>query len=238
MTTAPWVSDTIAKEWTSALGDSSLKESDVHLITVSGTPLQGRPKAYTFTAGRLEADDPRDGVLHGRTLTEANRAENVHKVRVVIFDGYRDETDAERAVIAGKLRHELRHAEHRVSEQWSLIWDLELLYFDCAEFVTGEDSGGWLEELCPTEVDCNAVAARYLRTFHPESVSAVLDGDDGKLALIADPPVPIAELPGNLLSAILALLDQAKHGSADLDPVELGQLKVEATSIWRASRSV
>lgn len=238
MTTAPWVSETIADEWASALRDSSLAESDVHLITVSGTPRQGQPKAFTFTAGRLKADDPQDGILQGGTLAEANRAANLHKVRVVIFDGNRDQTDAERAVIAGKLRHELRHAEHRVSGQWSLIWDLELLYFDCAEFVTGEDSGGCLEELCPTEVDCNAVAARYLRAVHPESVPAVLDGDDAKLALITDPPVPIADLPGSLLSAIFALLDRSDHGSADLDPVELRQLKVKAASIWQASRSV
>jgi hypothetical protein len=153
----------------------------------------------------LKEEIPEEAILSGEALREANSPAFLDKVRVAIFTGYPEDRPADLAILAGKLRHELRHVEHRLSPVWTELFELEYLTYEvAARRAEGQTNERVFYAQMPTEVDANAAAARFLRRRHPLAIDGVLRTEDAILARSTTPPGAIEDLPEKCVDYLFA----------------------------------
>jgi hypothetical protein len=86
---------------------------------------------------------------------------------VAIFTGYPEDQPVDLAILGVKLRHELRHVEHRLSPVGAGLFGLEFLTYEvAARKAKGQADGAVFYTQIPTEFDANAAAPRLLRRRH------------------------------------------------------------------------
>jgi hypothetical protein len=206
-------SEAMVGQWRLALADAGVHEDQVHLIAVPGLPGPKAPKAITYVAGaELKEEIPEEAILSGTALREANSPAYIDKVRVAAtFTGYPEDQPVDLAILAGKLRHEVRHVEHRLSPVWTELFELEYLTYEVsARRAEGQPNERMFYTQMPTEVDANAAAARFLRRRHPLAVDGVLGTEDAVLASSATPPGTIEDLPEKCVDYLFAFREIAE----------------------------
>jgi hypothetical protein len=232
-------SEAMVGQWRAALADAGLTEDQVHLIVVPGLPGPRTPKAITYVAGvEIREDLPEEAILSGEALREANSPACIDKVRVAIFAGYPEDEPVDLAIMAGKLRHELRHVEHRLSPVAAELYELEFLTFEVAERkARGLADGAVLYTQIPTELDANAAAARFLRRQHPLAVDGVLRTKDAVLARSTTPPEAIEDLPERCVAYLFAFRGTAEAldlGDGQGHEGRLIAISASAIARWRS----
>lgn len=198
------------KPWDLAVQASGLSHNEVHLLPVPGAAVSGYNQAANYPAGRTLIDDPED-LLHGDMLAEANHPDNINKHRVAIYEDVDRDNPVAVAILAGKLRHELRHAEQRVACGEGLQ---ELV--DLAEDIIRWKAGGLpssavLYQLKPTELDANAASAMLLNALFPTQVQAVLESQDVALARSNTPPGDLLDLPAKTVAFMFLFREVAEE---------------------------
>jgi hypothetical protein len=242
MTVSKIVSEAAATEWRSAMTHAGLSEEEVHLLAVPGLPGPRAPKAAAYPAGRVLGEESRDdGVIQGQALIEANSERHIGKHRVAFYAGFPESSPVDRAVLGGKLRHELRHVEQRMAPGWGTLFDLEDLALEIGRLKAGGLAGGGeFYNLIPTEIDANAAAAEFLRQEHPEFITQVLGGDDGALARSNTPPGDLGDLPAKLV-AFMFIFHEIAEDSSSFPNIPFGrrlaQISDAAARQWRALSS-
>lgn len=129
--------------------------------------------------------------------------------RVAVFADVDWDDPEQEAVLAGFLRHEVRHAE-----QWDELGQDFFDLYDLAELVCqwkvgGLPRGGILYGLIPAEMDANAAAAKLLRERRPEAINAVLSSDYNALARSNTDPGALSDLPTKMIAFLYLLREVA-----------------------------
>jgi hypothetical protein len=166
MTVSPTTGPFMEEIWDNVVRASGFDGSQVHLLPVPGAAAGGHNQAACYPPGDFLVDDP-DDIIRGDMLAEANLDEHLHKHRIAIYEDVDEDDDVAMAVLAGKLRHELRHAEQREAcgaELFSLD--------DLAGMLISWKAGGLprsnvLYHLKPIEMDANAASASVPRGSLP-----------------------------------------------------------------------
>jgi hypothetical protein len=128
-------------------------------------------------------------MICGRALDEANSPDVINRQRIAVCADFDEDDPLELAILGAKLRHELRHAEQRLSAYAAELFSLVELADQVARVkVGGLQGGASIYNLMPTEVDANAAAAGFLRAHHGAVVADVLRGDDAAPARSNTPP--------------------------------------------------
>jgi hypothetical protein len=237
MTISPDASSSLGVVWGSVVRDAGVGDDAVHLLVLPGEPAPGMPKAASYPAGRILADEPED-IIRGAALVEANEPEIVPKQRIAVYAAFDEADPFEVAIVAAKLRHELRHGEQRLSRRGDEIFALDEFAEQIIQWKVGGLPGGTnLYNLKPVEADANAAAAMYLRDHHADQVGRILDGDDAALARSNTAPGDLDDLPAKTVAFIFQYREIAE------DPARGGVLGFEqrlasvsplAASYWRA----
>jgi hypothetical protein len=209
MSASPETESSMLAAWEAAVSDSELQPSDVHLLPVPGAAVSGFNKAACYPPG-IELVDEEYDLLHGSMLAEANMPEHIDRFRVAIYEDVDPDDPVAIAIMAGTLRHELRHAEQRAA-CGDALFDLDEL----AEQLVGWKIGGLpraaaLYHLKPIELDANAASAVFLRTYYPSHVASVLESDDSVLARSNTPPGPLVELAAKTVAFMFCLREVAE----------------------------
>jgi hypothetical protein len=112
-------------------------------------------------------------------------------------------------VLAGLLRHEIRHAEQfdELGPSFFELYDLALLV--CRWKVGGLPKGGILYGLIPAEMDANTAAALFLRERRPDALQAVLNSEHNALARSNTDPGPLVDLPTKMVAFLYLLREVA-----------------------------
>jgi hypothetical protein len=240
MTVSPDVPPVLVEQWRSAVADAGLDENQVHLLALSGRPAPGKPKAASYPAGHHLSDDPED-IIRGPALLEANQPEILVKQRIATYIEF-DQTDSlELAIAAAKLRHELRHAEQRLSPRGDELFALDELADQIVKWKVGGLPGGvYLYNAKPTEIDANAAAAAYLRKAHTLEVPGILKSKDGVLARSKTPPEALDDLPAKTVAFIFQFReiaeDPARRGAMTFEE-RLASISDSAARCWRSLTS-
>jgi hypothetical protein len=144
------------------------------------------------------------------------------------------------SVLAGLLRHEIRHAE-----QYDTLGQVFFDVYDLAELVCqwkvgGLPRGGVLYGLIPAEMDANAAAAKFLRERRPEAIDAVLNSDHNVLARSNTDPGPLTDLPTKMVAFLYLLRevadDPARSRGVTFDD-RLRRVSERAARTWEALRA-
>lgn len=237
MTVSPEVSPVVATQWQLGLAEAGIGEADAHLLAVDGRAPDDEPKAACYPAGRVLVDEPGD-MLRGPALEEANSSTVINKQRIAVYADFDEDDPLELAMLGGKLRHELRHAEQRLHPVGPELFSLAELADEIARVkVGGLPKGALLYNLMPIELDANAAAARFLRTHHGALVADILRGDDAVLARSNTPPEAIADLPAKTVAFMFIFREIAEdptHFANISFEHRLGRISVEAASCWQA----
>jgi hypothetical protein len=161
----------------------------------------------------------------------------INKQRIAVYAEFDEADPLELAILGAKLRHELRHAEQRLSASAGELFSLAELADQVARVKVGGLKGGAsLYNLMPTEVDANAAAAGFLRAHHGAVVADVLRGDDAALARSNTPPEEIADLPAKTVAFIFIFREIAEdpaHFPNMTFDVRLEQISPAAAACWR-----
>jgi hypothetical protein len=156
---------------------------------------------------------------------------------VAIFADVDWDDPEQEAVLAGFLRHEIRHAE-----QWDELGQDFFDLYDLAELVCqwkvgGLPGGGILYGLIPAEMDANAAAAKFLRERRPEAINMVLNSDCNALARSNTDPGPLTDLPTKMI-AFLYLLREVADDPTRSQGITFGQrlrrVSERAARTWTA----
>lgn len=237
MTISPEVTPAVATQWQLALAEAGIGEADVHLLTVDGRAPADEPKAASYPAGRVLVEEPGD-MICGPGLEEANSPEVINKQRIAVYAEFNETDPLELAILGGKLRHELRHAEQRLHPCGPELFSLVELADEIARVrVGGLPNGARIYNLMPIELDANAAAARFLRAHHGALVAEILRGDDAALARSNTPPGAIADLPAKTVAFMFIFREIAEdpaHFANISFNRRLGQISAEAASRWQA----
>jgi hypothetical protein len=230
------IGSALAGQWSLALADAGLVEEDAYLLSLPGRPARDEPKAASYPAGvklREEADD----IIRGPALEEANSSMAIETQRVAIYGAFDEADPVQLAIHGATLRHELRHAEQRLSPAAAELFELDELAGNLLTWKTGGmTGGGLLYNLKPTEIDANDAAALFLRNHHPLQVEAILTGEDGSLARSHTPPAPLEGLVVKTVAFMFLFREIAE------DPVRskalpfekrLETISVRAAERWR-----
>lgn len=136
------------------------------LIPVPGAPRPNGRKAAFYKPGFVN-EDP-DDILGPQQLDAANAADARNLLRVAAFTDIDWSDPLEEAILAGLLRHEVRHAEQfdALGHQFFDLYEIALLVGSWK--VAGMPRGGILYGLIPAEMDANAAAAKFLRERRPQ----------------------------------------------------------------------
>jgi hypothetical protein len=135
------------------LAHAGVEEDRFLLISIPGRPLPDGRHAAFYHPGSID-EDPND-ILHGPQLAEANSPSVLDRHRVAAFAEIDWNDPLQEAVLAGLLRHEVRHAE-QFDEFGRDFFDLyDLAELICQWKVGGLPRGGVLYGLIPAETDAN-----------------------------------------------------------------------------------
>jgi|GEM_PF-5125976 len=237
MTISPAITPAVAAQWRLALAEAEIGETDAHLLSVAGQAPPNEPKAAYYPAGRSLVDEPGD-IIRGPALEEANSVAVINKQRIAIYADF-DETDPlDLAIVGGKLRHELRHAEQRLSACGPELFNLVELADEIARVkVGGLPGGASIYNLMPVEVDANAAAAGFLRAHHGTVVAEILRGNDAALARSNTPPGDIADLPAKTVAFMFVFREIAENPAQFANITferRLEHISSAAAARWRA----
>jgi hypothetical protein len=226
-------------EWRAALADSGLAEEQVYLLSLEGRLPDGRPKAAIYPAGRtLHEDDPED-IIFGGAVAEANEPGVIWKQRIAIFTGFDARDPLEVALVAAVLRHELRHAEQRLSRGGRELFALDELADETLNQKMADREGDRaLYHFKPTEMDADDAAATFLGLRHPDQVAPMLESFDSPLARSKTPPGPIADLSAKTVAFLFQLKELAEDLARGRDGTaieeRLRQISDAAAEQWLA----
>jgi hypothetical protein len=196
--------------WEEAVQASALDRSQVHLLPVPVTAAFHEQTAVCYPPD-VELGDEVPRLLGGAMLVEANSPEHKHKYRIAIEVDAGDEDPVSLAIFAGKLRHELRHAEQQIVCGAQLG---QLSAFACklVEWkVGGLPESGTLYNLMPDELDANAASAVFLREHYLPQVAGVLGSDHAVLALSKTAPGRLTHLSAKTVCFIFELREVAEE---------------------------
>jgi hypothetical protein len=199
----------LQRAWDEALQSSLLDGSQVHVFPVPVAAAFHEQTAICY-APDIELVDEAPHLLCGATLIEANSPEHKHKHRIAIEVNIDDDDPLATAIVAGKLRHELRHVEQRLvcGEQQG---QLGALAHQLVEWkVGGLPESGTLYNLMPEELDANAASATFLRERFLPQVEALLHSDHAVLALSRTAPGRLVHLPAKTVCFIFELREVAE----------------------------
>jgi hypothetical protein len=176
-------------------------------------------------------------MIRGAALEEANSAEVINKQRIAVYAEFDEADPLEVAILGAKLRHELRHAEQRLSACAAELFSLAELADEIARVkVGGLPGGATIYNLMPIEVDASAAAAGFLRAHHGAVVADVLRGDDAALARSNTPPEDLADLPAKTVAFMFIFReiaeDPANFANMPFD-VRLEHISAAAAACWR-----
>lgn len=212
MAVSPDTEPFIEREWDAAVAASGADPDNLYLLPVSGTPVANMPEAVTYWPGlRSEEDD----FLLGEKLAEANSPGVRERHRIAIFEDVDEGDPLAVAILAGKLRHELRHAE-----QWEacgeVLFELDALLDSVVLWKVGGLTGGALYyTVKPIEMDANAAAAVFLRNRWGQLVDDVLRDPDGSaLAKSNTAPGALENLPAKTVAFLFCLREAADEWAA------------------------
>ena len=192
--------------WDLVLARAGVDPDRFHLLPVPGAAVAGYNKAACYPPGELLVDDP-DDLLRGELLREANAPEHRANHRIAIYEDINPEDDQAMAVLLGKLRHEVRHAEQR-DACGQALFDLDELAGElCSYKVGGLPGGAFMYHLKPVEADANAAAAELLRSEGVQDL--VLASSDAVLARSNTPPGDLADLPAKTVAFMFTLREVA-----------------------------
>ena len=182
-------------------------EDRFFLLSIPGRPAPSGRHAAFYRPGPID-EDP-DDILHGPHLALANGSDVRDRHRVAVFADVDWDDPEQEAVLAGFLRHEIRHAE-----QWDELGQDFFDLYDLAELVCqwkvgGLPRGGVLYGLIPAEMDANAAAAKFLRERRPGAINAVLNSDYNALARSNTDPGPLTDLPTKMIAFLYLLREVA-----------------------------
>lgn len=212
MSVSPKTEPFVQVAWDKAVASSGLDPAQLHLLPVPGAAVQGTNKAACYPQDKVLVDDP-DDLLHGEMLVEANLPENRPKHRIAIYEDVDESDPVAVAIMAGTLRHELRHAEqHEVCAEALRQLD-ELADCIVSWKVGGLPGSALLYNFKPTEVDANAASAMFLREFYLDQVEAILDGDDAALARSNTPPGELLDLPAKTVGFLFGFREVAEDSA-------------------------
>ncbi len=185
-------------------------------------------------------DEPGD-VIRGPALEEANFPEIINKQRIAIYSDFDEDDPVELAILGGKLRHEIRHAEQRLSTCGGELFALVELAEEIARVkVGGLPKGARIYNLMPVELDANAAAACFLRAHHGTVVDDILRGEDAALARSNTPPEAIADLPAKTVAFMFIFREIAEdpaHFANISFEDRLARISSQAAAHWRALAS-
>ncbi len=195
--------------WDDVVRVSGLDPSRVHLLPVPGAAVADHNKAACYPPHIDLQDEPHD-LLHGAMLEEANLPEHRDKHRIAIYEDIDGDDPLAVAIMAGTLRHELRHAEQR--EAWGGdLFALDELADQLVSWkVGGLPKAAFLYHAKPIELDANAASALYLRERYPTQLRAILDSEDGVLARSNIPPGALDDLPTKTVCFMFTLREVAE----------------------------
>lgn len=196
--------------WGEVVQSTGFKPDDVHLLPVLGAAVHGHNQAASYPPGWELVEEAHD-LLRGARLDEANLPEHINKYRVAIYEDVDAEDPLALAILAGKLRHELRHAEQQEAAGEDFR-QLNEYARDVVQWtVKDSDNGGKLYHLMPSEQDANAASARFLRDRYADEVEEILDGEDAVLARTTHPPGNPSCVPANTVAFIFEHREAAEE---------------------------
>lgn len=238
MTISDEITPPIAEQWRLAVAHAGVDEADVHLLSITGRAGPDAPKAATYPAGNPLVEES-DDLIRGPALVEANTAEVINKHRVAIYADFDEGDPVELAIVGGKLRHELRHVEQRMSAASSDLFALDELADQIAKWKAGGLAGSSvLYNLKPIEIDANAASAKFLREYHAAVIADILQGEDASLARSNTPPGSLEDLPAKTVAFMFLFREIAEDPARALDGMtfesRLSLLSPLAAAQWRA----
>jgi len=208
-----------------------------HLLAVPGCADPDAPKAASYPADKRLQEESGD-LVRGPALAEANSDAVIGKQRIAIYTDFDEADPVELAIVGAKLRHELRHAEQRLSPVAAELFSLAEFADEIASRrVGGLPGGALIYNLMPIELDANAAAADFLAAHHPAAVTDILDGEDAALARSNTPPEAIIDLPAKTVAFMFVFREIAEDPNVFPNmPFErrLGHISETAAATWRA----
>lgn len=235
MSISPDAEPFIAAIWERVLGHAAVDPERFHLLPVAGAAVRGCNQAACYPPGNELYDEPED-LLRGAILNEANLSEHRHKHRIAIYEDIDEDDPLAVAVMAAKLRHEVRHGEQREVCGNRLFALDELADMLVGWKVGGLPGGAALYHLKPVESDANAASARYLRTCHGDVVDELLDGPDGVLARSNTLPGELEDLPSKTVAFMFTMREIAEdpvHGQPTFEQ-RLAAIHLHYAAQWLA----
>ncbi|HEX3804854.1 MAG TPA: hypothetical protein VHV75_18660 [Solirubrobacteraceae bacterium] len=196
--------------WNAALSDSNLPASSVHLLLVPGSAVQDHNKAACYPPGKELIEEAGD-LVSGSVLAEANSPEHIDQHRIAIYEDVDEADPVAFAILAGTLRHELRHAEQRVACGGVLFALDELAEQLVLWKVGGLPGGALLYQSKPIELDANAASARFLHRHFSDVVEKILEGPDAALARPNTPPGDLSDLSAKTVAFMFCLREVAEE---------------------------
>jgi hypothetical protein len=205
--------------FTEVLAQAGQREDRFFLVVLPGRPAPNGRHAAFYQPGPID-EDPAD-ILHGAQLAHANTPEVVDRHRIAAFASINWDEPLQEAALAGRLRHEVRHAE-QYDELGQTFFDLyDIAELVCQWKVGGLPRGGILYGLIPAEMDANGAAASFLRERRSEAIDDVLNSDYNVLARSNTPPGPLNELPTKMVAFLYLMREVAD------DPVRSSGISFE-----------
>jgi len=159
--------------WDQVVRASGVDASHVHLLPIPGAAVRGFNQAACYPPGEFLVGDPED-LVRGEMLVEANLDEHREKHRIAIYEDVDPEDPVAIAVLAAKLRHELRHAEQRETCGEELFALDELAGMLVSWKAGGLPRSTGLYHLKPIEMDANAASAVFLQATYAGEVDEML----------------------------------------------------------------
>jgi hypothetical protein len=112
MSASPHTEPFLEQAWGLVLARAGVNPERFDLLPVPGAAVAGYNQAAAYPPGETLVDNSED-LLRGELLREANSPEHRAKHRIAIYEDVDPEDAEAMAVLLGKLRHEVRHAEQR-----------------------------------------------------------------------------------------------------------------------------
>lgn len=232
MSVSPGTEWFMEQAWNRVIASTRMDPSQLHLLPISGAAVVGHNQAACYPPSCVLLDEP-DDLLRGAILVEANLPCHRDKHRIAIYEDVDPADSTAVAIMAAKLRHEVRHAcgQH--------LFDLDDLAQCLASWKVGDLPGGAaLYHHKPIELDANAASASFLRQHYPDEVGAILDGGDGVLARSKTPPGDLLDLPAKTVAFMFGLREVAEDPTRSSSGLtfanRLGQIHPRCRTLWEA----
>jgi hypothetical protein len=199
VTVSPTTPPFLVEAWNLAVRSAGFDPADVYLLPLPRAPGPNDGQAALFHRGLCVI--PPQGSIRDEVLAgEAN--EHIEQHRVAVYTDVPDDA-LSAATVAGKMRHELRHAE-QIEAGGEQLWKLMNLAEAVARYAQAEDTiYGALYNQIPTERDANVTAAMLLAEHYRDQVAGVLAGDDAVIARPGSPTENLLDLPNDLFAFML-----------------------------------